>query len=230
MRAIGFSTGALARGDVARGADMLRACERASAIELSALRFEELEPLVRVANDLELSSFAHVSVHAPSRFASADEPGVVRLLTMLPPEWPIVLHPDAIHDAARWESLSPRVLIENMDSRKRTGRTVEELEPFFAAFPRAGFCLDVAHAREIGDGTSVIDALLDAFADRLVQLHVSALAEGGDHEPVSEDAARDFERVSARIPATAAIVIESVISPASLRTELLRVGRIFSAF
>ena len=36
-----------------------------------------------------------------------------------------------------------------MDDRKGTGRTADEIEPFFEALPDAGFCLDVAHAWSI---------------------------------------------------------------------------------
>ena len=45
MRRVGFSTGALARGDFRRALQML-AGKNVSAVELSALRQDELMPLV----------------------------------------------------------------------------------------------------------------------------------------------------------------------------------------
>ena len=64
---IGFSTGALAKGDFRRALALLRE-HRVDVVELSALRIEELAPLVSSLPDLELQDFQFVSIHAPSRF------------------------------------------------------------------------------------------------------------------------------------------------------------------
>lgn len=65
---IGFSTGSLALGDVQRALDMARS-ERVKAIELSALRESELDPLLDSLDSLgdRLGRFEYVSFHAPSR-------------------------------------------------------------------------------------------------------------------------------------------------------------------
>jgi len=65
MRRIGFSTGALARGDFRSGIALQES--RADAIELSALREAELDPLIGAIPDLPLKRFTFVSFHAPSR-------------------------------------------------------------------------------------------------------------------------------------------------------------------
>ena len=56
MRLVGFSTGALAFADFRRGLDML-AGTSAKAVELSALRSTELDPLVDSLDSLNLSRF-----------------------------------------------------------------------------------------------------------------------------------------------------------------------------
>ena len=65
MRRIGFSTGALARGDFRSALDILQR-HKIDVVELSALRVSELAPLVQAIPDLDLSEFTFVSIHAPS--------------------------------------------------------------------------------------------------------------------------------------------------------------------
>src|SRR5438045_2204773 len=115
MRPIGFSTGALAYSDFRRALQML--CDTGiEVVELSALRHVELKPLVNAIDTLDLSQFRYVSVHAPSQFHSDEEEGVVAaLLGIAERGWPIVMHPDAIHDHARWRSLGKALCLENMD-------------------------------------------------------------------------------------------------------------------
>ena len=67
MNSIGFSTGAVARGDYQAALALLRR-EGVRAVELSALRLSELSSLVDDLPRLDLTSFSFVSFHAPSRF------------------------------------------------------------------------------------------------------------------------------------------------------------------
>src|SRR6187200_2433360 len=67
MRPIGFSSGALAKSDYRRGLELQKSASF-TAIELSALRERELQPLVDAAQTLSLDQFSYVSFHAPSSF------------------------------------------------------------------------------------------------------------------------------------------------------------------
>lgn len=130
-RAIGFSTGALAFGDFCRALSMLRP-HALKAVELSALRHVELEPLRAAAAELDLSQFDYVAVHAPSQIKPDAEALVIRsLLEFTSRGWPVVVHPDAIHDYALWRSLGGSLCVENMDKRKPVARTVDELGVVF---------------------------------------------------------------------------------------------------
>ena len=75
-------------------------------------------------------------------------------------------------------------MLENMDDRKATGRTADEIEPFFEELPDAGFCLDVAHAWSIDPTMTVAHELLDRFRSRLRHVHLSSLSDG-HHVPVA---------------------------------------------
>ena len=67
MRPIGFSTGALAYADFREALRMLDQKE-VQAVGLSALRQDELAPLLQAIPTLDLTGFAYVSIHAPSQF------------------------------------------------------------------------------------------------------------------------------------------------------------------
>ncbi len=178
MRQIGFSTGAVARGDFRSALTSLRA-HQVNVVELSALRLGELEPLVRAIPELDLRSFAFVSVHAPSRFAPEEEIRVLdQLQACVSYGYPIVVHPDVMFTPRRWAPLGDLLLIENMDKRKPVGRTVDKLRDLFAILPDAGFCFDVGHARQIDPSMTEAALLLHEFGPRLREVRMSEVNTG----------------------------------------------------
>lgn len=137
--------------------------------------------------------FRFLSVHAPSKQRTLAERELVAALTMLPAGVDaIVVHPDTIEDPAAWTVLGATLVLENLDDRKETGRTVEELEPLMAALPEAGFCFDVAHADAIDPDLDEAHRLLDAFGERLRHVHVSSLDGHGHHVPLHPDDERRY--------------------------------------
>src|ERR1039458_2892588 len=143
---IGFSTGALALGDFKLALDLLRG-KPTTAVELSALRVQELPSLVAALPNLDLTPFSYVAIHAPSAFNADEEDSIVAQLKRVPPNRCIVLHPDTIHDYTKWTGFGPQLLIENMDRRKKDGRTARELAVWFDLLPQARLCFDLAHAQ-----------------------------------------------------------------------------------
>ena len=141
MALIGFSTGALAKGDFLSALTISRQLGL-NAVELSALRTLELAPLVEFSIDADLIAFRYVSLHAPTDYVEDDEALVVDTLERTAHRgWPIIIHPDRIHSFELWRRLGARVLIENMDKRKPVGRTVEEPRShLLAQLPAAGMC------------------------------------------------------------------------------------------
>ena len=177
---IGISTGVFER---LRGCweDLVAAaCGVSSyAVELSALSEEELPGLVSYLTAKPRLPFSYVSVHGPVKNRALDDAQSAHLLNSLP-AWvrSIVTHPDVLAELAPYRELGTRLVLENMDDRKGSGRTAEELGVVFDELPEAGFCLDVAHAASIGPTMEVADELLDRFRSRLRQVHVSSLHEG----------------------------------------------------
>jgi hypothetical protein len=220
MRPLGFSTGALAKGDLQRGLALQRGVPRVRAVELSALRDHELQPLVEAVGSLDLAGFDYVSVHAPSKLGALAEAEVFELLAALPVEWPIVAHPEILQTPSLWRTLGRRLCLENMDNRKTRGRTLAEVRELFAEYPEASFCLDVGHARQIDPTMAVALRMLLEFGDRLVQLHVSEVSPRGQHQHVAATTRWAFERISPRVPWKCPLIIESMVTAEAIDAEI----------
>ena len=211
MRPIGFSTGALARGDFRRALALLQA-HQVKIVELSALRMEELEPLLAALPTLDLESFTFISIHAPSRFDQRAERRVVEILGGWEAgNYPVVVHPDFVFTPSLWRQLGRRLLIENMDKRKPVGRTVPELGSLFKLLPDAKFCFDIGHARQVDPTMTEATLLLQAFGERLAEVHISEVNTASRHDPISRNATSAFQRVARFIPQETPIILESLI-------------------
>jgi hypothetical protein len=229
MKPIGFSTGAIAKGDFATALDVQRHIPRIDAVELSALRDHELSTLVDAIPHLDLEQFEYVSFHAPSKLQALDEQAVFDLLTRLPDSWPVIVHPELLQTPSLWQQLGERLCLENMDNRKTTGRTIAELHALFEAFPEATFCLDLGHARQVDPTMVSAMLMLQEFGDRLVELHVSEVGSRGEHRPLGATTRQAFARIVHLVPLDCPLIIESIIPPAFIENELDVVSAVFEA-
>jgi hypothetical protein len=220
MRPIGFSTGALAYGDFRRGLKILQG-KLTTTIELSALRENELAPLVEAVDSLDLSSYSYISVHAPSKYNLELEMDIVRLLSKVASRgWRIILHPDAIRDFAPWKSFGSLLLVENMDKRNNCARTARELSSIFAKLPDAGLCFDIGHCRQVDPTMNESYLILRAFGDRLGQLHVSEVNSRSTHDPLSSASIDAFEKVASLVPEHIPVILESTVQESDIEREI----------
>lgn len=220
MSAVGFSTGAISPGDVRRGLDLLRNTS-ANAVELSALRQNELPALVALLDELNLEQFEYVSVHAPSALQLEYEETALELLARAQERgWPIIVHPDAMHNRRAWARFGQLLYVENMDIRKPIGQTASHLAAIFADLPQASLCLDLGHARQVDPTMSEAAQILLQFGSRLRQLHVSEVNAQSKHDPLSLEAAMAFRRVASLIPQNVPIILESRVAEANIQKEM----------
>ncbi len=220
MRSIGFSTGALARADFRRGLAML-AGKNASAVELSALRQEELIPLAEHLDDLDLRQFRYVSFHAPSSMEPAFEATALPLLERIAARgWAIIVHPNVMYRPQEWARLGDSLCIENMDKRKPIGQTASDLNAIFKELPNATFCFDIGHARQVDPTMSEASAILQSLAGRLRQLHVSEVNTQSRHDALSLESRLAFQRVSHLIPADIPVILESRVDESEINQEM----------
>jgi hypothetical protein len=220
MRLFGFSTGALALGDFKKALRMLEGIA-VEAIELSALRVHELPFLLDFAEQADLTRFSHISVHAPTDYAVDQEADVVeRLAFFVERRWPIVAHPDTIHDYSLWRKLGTFLYIENMDKRKQVGRTAEELERILEQLPEARMCFDIAHARQVDTSMTETYRILKSFNNLIKQIHISVVNTSSKHDIISPNAAHAFQSVAFLIPSTIPVILETPVKVEHLRQQL----------
>lgn len=192
-----------------------------SAVELSALRQEELAPLVAQLDGLDLGNFKYIAFHAPSAMEPAFEAEALRLLEQVALRgWPIIVHPDAMHRCHEWARLGDRLCIENMDKRKPIGQTASDLAEIFEALPNASFCFDIGHARQVDPTMSEASAILQCLRDRTKQLHVSEVNTQSKHDCLSLESIIAFQKVSHLIPADAPIILESRVEESEINEEI----------
>jgi hypothetical protein len=156
-----------------------------------------------------LAAFARVSLHAPVGIDAAEPP--IDAIRALPLDGDVVLHPDLYGTGEAANALGGRAVFENMDVAKSFGRTVDDLASVFARYPRAGFCLDVAHVWTNDRSLALGHALLDAFGDRLRQVHLSGIEPDGMHRETTEDDLALYAPLLARCP-DAPQVLETVLA------------------
>ena len=211
MRSIGFSTGAIAKDDFQKGVEISRR-QKLDAIELSALRKEELPGIADWLKNSPTADFNYVSIHAPSRYARDEESAIANsLLPALERGFHIVIHPDAVCEPAHWQVFGKWLCIENMDKRKPIGRTATELRKIFSKLPEASFCFDIGHARQVDPTMSAAREMLREFCGRLAQLHVSDVNSSSQHERMNWCASESFAKVADLVPAETPWILETPI-------------------
>jgi hypothetical protein len=169
--------------------------------ELSALSASELPSLVSFMRSHPGLLGGEYSVHAPSKdLGPQGLLFVADLLLELPALTArIVVHPDVIGQSLPvLLRLGAALTLENMDSRKTQGASVASLEELFQDLPLSRFCLDVAHAWSIDPSLKLAHNLLDAFENRLAQVHLSGITKDGHHCPLTQSQLDTYRPVLAR--------------------------------
>jgi hypothetical protein len=220
MRTIGFSTGALTRGNYLAALRILRE-KHVHAVELSALRQNELVTLMSDLDHLDLREFQYKAFHAPSLMDRDFESVAIDALDEIAlREWPIIVHPDAIYDFFRWEHFGELLCIENMDKRKAIGQTVADLSKIFEILPRASLCFDIGHARQVDPTMSEATAILQICKGRLRQVHISEVNSRSKHDPLSFESILAFRKVAHLIPEDVPVILESRVSEDEVDEEI----------
>ncbi len=226
---LGFSTGSLAKGDFSKALHMLDSYPNLAAIELSALRENELPILVLALPTLNLTRYNHISLHAPGKLGFYKEEDIIKLLLeVVAREIHVIVHPDIITDFSKWLQLGSFLCIENMDKRKPVGRTTEDLHRLFTLLPEASFCLDLAHVKQVDPSMIECEKMLQAFSKRLIQFHISDVTSDSNHVPINIEAIHAFRKIEKLIPPSIPFIIESPIDEFYIERELKYINSVFN--
>ncbi|HET7114956.1 MAG TPA: hypothetical protein VFI29_00595 [Hanamia sp.] len=216
----GYSTGALAKDDFQYAIHLLEKSS-ANAIELSALREDEVDFLINAVEDLDLTKFKYISFHAPSRLNNINEEELIDMLEPIVQRgWPIIVHPDIILNYTNWIKLGNCLCIENMDKRKKIGRTANDLDEIFYKLPDASFCFDIAHARQVDPTMTEAYYMVTKFKSRLKEIHISSVNTQSKHEPLTFESLLSFKKLSGFISDKIPIILESPVTPNKIELEM----------
>jgi hypothetical protein len=151
------------------------------ALELSALAAADLDDAVRYLQGSP-PAIRHLSLHAPVVLSEGGERELAERTGAFASRLSgIVVHPHILEEPGELAPLGSLLVLENMDAQKSAGRDVAELEPYFEELPQARFCLDVAHVKSVDATIELGHDLLDAFGERLGELHVSGIDADCNH-------------------------------------------------
>lgn len=182
-----------------------------------------MRPLLAALPRLDLTRYSYISFHAPSNFSEEEESWITNILfEIVPKEWPIVIHPDAIYDFKQWVRFGSRIAIENMDRRKPIGRTASELQDLFNLLPEALLCFDIGHARQCDASMTEAFLILSRFAEKLVQVHISEVNSASQHDAISHGAKLAFQQIAGLIPQTVPIIVESRVQASQVKEEAMQ--------
>jgi len=188
---VGFSTGCLYRSDWSLE-NKVGFLERVGQdnLELNFLRPDgllQLDPSEKLIERVNL--FKRVSIHAPSKVLYGNNLETQRILEKLFQLFTrisvdsIVVHPSNVDDFSALERSGMPFIIENLGGRKNKWSEPGEFGKLARDYP-FGFILDTQHVFEVDPTMQLGFELIDSFAGRLKQMHVSGYTEGEIHYPL----------------------------------------------
>ena len=185
-----------------------------NAVELSALRQEEFEPLIEDLENLDLRKFQYIGFHVPSSLEPSFEGTALKLLEQVAGRgWPLIVHPNVMNNVEAWAKFDRLLCIENMDKRKPIGQTAADLVKIFRALPR----FDIGHARQVDPTMSEATRILQLCGDKLRQLHVSDVNTQSKHDSLSLESMLAFQRVGGLLPDDIPAIMESRVDEGTHR-------------
>ncbi|MFC1640961.1 hypothetical protein ACFL2D_02850 [Patescibacteria group bacterium] len=192
------------------------------ALELGLISMEGFfSEEVSVLESGDFTGFDYVSLHAPN-FRYGRNPRSrqiierIRLLNMRVNLDLVVFHPDQITDFSIFNGVGFRAAFENMDNRKASHQTPEEMAAMLATNPEYGFVLDLNH---VYSNDATMNMAADFYAllgHRISEIHLSGYA--GYHEPLH--VTKQASIISAVRKHDVPIIVESVLTVPEFEKEV----------
>jgi len=134
----------------------------------------------------DLESFSFISLHAPRLEYGKDKDTaeVLKRIEALHAQRPldlVIFHPDEVKDFKLLDEASFPVGIENMDNKKKSFKTAEELAELLDKYKNFKAVIDVNHIFTNDSSMKLLDDFYDQLGGRIAELHVSGFEKF--HEP-----------------------------------------------
>lgn len=194
---IGVSTGALFPLNIKEAVELLNKKEiEIDAIELSSLRDNSLDYVLNTIPELDLSKYKYISFHAPSKLNILTEDLLIeKLQPIYENGWNIVIHPDIMVNPVAWNCFEEKLLLENMDSRKREGQYLDFFKRLKThCIDHFNLCFDIAHAIEVDPMAILPEEFLHECKcfTNIKQIHISAIDGNCKHRKIDEYTFKEY--------------------------------------
>tara|TARA_Y100000310_G_scaffold311212_1_gene357287 strand:- start:523 stop:1242 length:720 start_codon:yes stop_codon:yes gene_type:complete len=189
---IGFSTGSLYKTKVkpiSKECFELIANTGSKAIELNCIDPNNLYELLKI-KDNDLKKFDYISLHAPAiKMFYQDNQKTKKVLDLISEINKrldlkcIIIHPDRVIDWKIFLKYKLPLAIENMDKRKKTGKTDQSLNGFFKK-TNFKMILDINHCFTVDRSMRLTKRLIEKFQNKICQIHISGYLKNKSHYPL----------------------------------------------
>ncbi|MBI2669968.1 MAG: hypothetical protein HYX20_02410 [Candidatus Yanofskybacteria bacterium] len=219
---LGFSTGCLYKS-IADEKDRLSFLRDSgqSVVELGLVKLNVFEREITRIGWNDLSGFDYVSLHAPvAEYGYNVQTDLIFIkiarVHRIRPFDLVVFHPDTVEDFSVFETCpSFPVAFENMDKRKKTFKSVEDIAELAGQFEDFKMVLDVNHAYTNDPSITLTAEFYEKLGDKIAQVHLSGYT--GYHEPLFQTQQAEIIK-SIRDP-NVPIIVEGVLKPEELIVE-----------
>ena len=176
---VGFSTGAFHKEfSTKESLSFLKGLD-VKVVELGFVKMERItQGWVDELSKEDLEGFDYISIHAPViQYGKNSETELVfsklKKINELRKLDLMVFHPDTVEDFSVFDNLNFSIGFENMDNRKLSYKTIEEMKTLLETNPSYGMVLDVNHIYT-NDKTMVIaKEFFKNCGSRIKEIHLS---------------------------------------------------------
>lgn len=218
---LGFSTGCLYKDLEVKEAISVIKSLGCKYIELGFIIPERFfsEQLDRISGK-DLEGFEYVSFHAPGSdyWKNADTKSFFERMSDFNKRVRldlVLFHPDTVEDFSVFENADFNIGFENMDNRKKSCKSVDDIENILLKNDNFKFILDVNHCYSNDSSMKLAMKFYEKLGNRISQIHLSGFK--GYHDPLFETEQLEIIRSiqSFDVP----IIIESVVNPKTIERE-----------
>lgn len=231
---IGLSTGSLFTiPDLKKIVNIINDLDNITCLEISSLRENNLDYVLEMIDKLDLCKYKYISFHIPSKLNYITEDELIKKLEYIYlKEWYMILHPDIIIDYNKWTNFRDKLLIENMDSRKRIGSDENSLKQIFTKLPEANLCFDIAHSMDMDPLGFEGEFILSSYVDKLKQIHISGIL-NSVHCEITEHLLNEYLDilVNSNLDTIESVpfIIESPLNRYIINSEIKKVERLIES-
>lgn len=219
---LGFSTGVLYKDMETKEAISVIKGLGCTVIELAFLRIEKFssDQLERIV-PADLEGFEYVSFHAP-KFDYKNDRETKDILEKI--SWfnkavrrldCVVFHPDTVGDFSIFNDVDFNVSFENMDHRKESYRSVNDMGSLLSTNKKYGFVLDMNHIYVNDPTMALANEFYKTLGDRIKEVHLSGFKVL--HDPLFET--EQSEIIKAIQNFDVPIIVESLLTPGTIVQE-----------